>query len=178
MLWSIWMDRRRWISIWIWICTWMYTLMILLEYKHQNGKRSGEVFWVAKAWELSNVIREDRGFLALRYWPTTPKGLCNNLDAMLTHYVSCLIWTWKFYQIYKNIELKWSKFYVCFLDVGYKVEVRCGNYLRTSNRGEGFYTCRAIKWWLGRIGEHDGRLNIYRFLKYIIDGGMVFSSKV
>jgi hypothetical protein len=66
------------------------------------AQQNGELFWVAKVRELRNVAREDGEFLALWYWPTSPKGLHDGPNAMKTRYVNCLARTWKPDRMYRG----------------------------------------------------------------------------
>jgi hypothetical protein len=45
---------------------------------------------------------EDGEFLALWYWPTSPKGLRDGTNAMRTWYVNCLARTWKPDRLYRG----------------------------------------------------------------------------
>jgi hypothetical protein len=57
---------------------------------------------VAKVRELQNVAREDEEFLALWYWPTKQKGLCDGPDGMRARYVNSLACTWEPDQMYEG----------------------------------------------------------------------------
>jgi hypothetical protein len=62
----------------------------------------GTVFRVAKVRELQNVAREDGEFLALWYWLTKRKGLCDGPDGMRARYVNSLACTWELDQMYEG----------------------------------------------------------------------------
>jgi hypothetical protein len=68
----------------------------------ESTQQNGELFWVAKVRELRNVAREDGGFLALWYWPTSPKGLRDGPNAMRTQYANCLARTWEPDRMYRR----------------------------------------------------------------------------
>ena len=48
------------------------------------------------------MAREDGEFLALWYWLTKPKGLCDGPDVMRACYVNSLAHTWEPDQMYKR----------------------------------------------------------------------------
>jgi hypothetical protein len=68
----------------------------------ESAQQNRELFWMAKVRELRNVAREDGEFLALWYWPTSPKGLRDGPDAMRTRYVNCLARTWEPDRMYRG----------------------------------------------------------------------------
>ena len=48
------------------------------------------------------MAKVDGDFLALWYWPTSPKGLHDGPNAMKTWYVNCLARTWKPDRMYRG----------------------------------------------------------------------------
>ena len=48
------------------------------------------------------MAQEDGEFLALWYWPTTPRGLRDGRDVMRNHYANSLVQTWEPNKTYKG----------------------------------------------------------------------------